>query len=181
MSSTLRYYRDRDGRVRVEFVGGVTPQRVIIAPDVDTAGTYLLDTVERTVVKLSRSTMAMFIGGGCYPRAGDYVIPLSMCRFVAFGGTPFEEASLGERSIEGIQTRGTRFGLVVSASTGRPSGAGESWVSPELQLVVYGRREDPNAGVVDYRLTKITRADPPAALFEVPTDFASHFLFRMGR
>ena len=50
-------------------------------------------------------------------------------------------------------------------------GRGERWVSSELQLVVYGRREDAAAGVVEHRLARITRTDPAAALFEVPADY----------
>jgi len=37
-----RYYRDRAGRVRVDFVGGNTPQRVFITGDADSHVTYLL-------------------------------------------------------------------------------------------------------------------------------------------
>lgn len=182
MSSTRRYYRDRDGRVRVEFVGGVTPQRVIVTSDADTAGAYHLDTVERIVFSpRSRSGAAMFIGGGCsyraYPNTSQFVLPLSMCRHVTYFTRGVEEGSLGERWIEGVQTMGTRFGpeVVLLPSPGTPGG--ENWVSPELQLLVYGRHEDPDAGVIDYRLSKITRTDPPTGLFEVPADYRPERLF----
>src|SRR5688500_7886150 len=33
LRSTVRYYRDRAGRVRVDFVGGMTPQRVLVTAD----------------------------------------------------------------------------------------------------------------------------------------------------
>ena len=174
MSSTRRYYRDRDGRVRVEFVGGVTPQRVLVARDADTAGAYVLDTVERRSTHASRSSMEMFIGSGCtYPgyNTTHFVVPLSMCRHVSYFTRGVEEGSLGERWIEGVQTMGTRFGPEVVLVPSRGTPGGENWVSPELQLLVYGRHEDPDSGVIEHRLSKITRTDPPAALFEVAADY----------
>src|SRR5688572_19300793 len=45
LRSIARYYRDRAGRVRVDFVGGTIPQRVMVRPDADSNVAYLLDTV----------------------------------------------------------------------------------------------------------------------------------------
>jgi hypothetical protein len=50
-------------------------------------------------------------------------------------------------------------------------GLGERWVSPDLKLVVYSRREDSTVGVVEYQLRKINGAEPPGHLFEVPADY----------
>jgi hypothetical protein len=36
---------------------------------------------------------------------------------------------------------------------------------------VYSRRTDPRFGETIYRLTNITRAEPDAALFQVPPDY----------
>jgi hypothetical protein len=47
----------------------------------------------------------------------------------------------------------------------------ESWYSPELQVVVLGKRSDPRLGDMTYRLVNIKRAEPPASLFEVPSDY----------
>jgi hypothetical protein len=47
----------------------------------------------------------------------------------------------------------------------------ERWISPELKLEMYARSEDGEIGVVEYRVTTISRAEPPAALFEVPADY----------
>jgi hypothetical protein len=47
----------------------------------------------------------------------------------------------------------------------------ERWYSPELQVVVLTRRSDPRLGETVYRLVNILRAEPPADLFEVPTDY----------
>ncbi|MDY0964621.1 hypothetical protein [Massilia sp. CFBP9026] len=47
----------------------------------------------------------------------------------------------------------------------------ETWYSPELQVTVYHKRSDPRSGDVVYRLDKLKRGEPPAALFSVPSDY----------
>ena len=47
----------------------------------------------------------------------------------------------------------------------------ERWYSPELQVVVMTRHSDPRYGETTYRLTNISRAEPAAALFQVPSDY----------
>jgi hypothetical protein len=47
----------------------------------------------------------------------------------------------------------------------------ERWLSPELQMVVMTRHNDPRFGETTYRLTNIVRAEPPRSLFEVPPDY----------
>ncbi len=168
MQSTARYYRDGAGRVRVDFIEGMSLQRVFITLEANSRVTYALDTVARTAIKGTRAMFAMMIGGGC--TNNKFVLPLSMTRFVSFMASPLDEESLGQRSLAGVHTTGTRFNMLLPASvTGM--GRGERWVSSELQLMVYGRREDVEVGIVEHRLTKITRAEPPAALFEVPANY----------
>jgi hypothetical protein len=41
----------------------------------------------------------------------------------------------------------------------------ERWESPELKMLIHARSTDPRTGVVEYRLTNIRRAEPPANLF----------------
>ena len=41
----------------------------------------------------------------------------------------------------------------------------------ELGLVMYMRYSDSRSGDVEYELTNVRRADPPADLFVVPTDY----------
>jgi hypothetical protein len=83
--------------------------------------------------------------------------------------------SLGTQVVEGVRAEGTR------TTTTIPAGAignelpiemvAERWYSPELQVVVLTRRTDPRFGETVYRLTNIVRAEPPAALFQIPSDF----------
>ena len=167
LRSTARYYRDRDGRVRVDFVGGKSRGRVIVTLGADSTTAHFLDASARTATKGVRQGLAMIVGGGCF---NWFMLPLSVNRFVGFGGRPLDEEPLGERSMAGVHVTGTRFSTELPIPvTGMA--LDERWVSAELKLVVHGRREDSVIGVVEYQLRKISRTDPPAHLFEVPADY----------
>jgi len=47
----------------------------------------------------------------------------------------------------------------------------ETWYSPELRVTVYHKRSDPRSGDFVYRLDKLKRGEPAAALFSVPADY----------
>jgi hypothetical protein len=165
---TARYYRDRAGHVRVDFVEGMSQERVIITRGADSREAYELDTANRTAFRTVRSHVAMLVGAGC----GDWFnVPVSMNRFVSFRGMPLHEESLGTRSIEGVPVFGTRFNTNPPVTFNGTLLPGERWVSPELKVVVYSRLEDSVVGIVEHHLRKISRTQPPADLFEVPTDY----------
>jgi hypothetical protein len=82
---------------------------------------------------------------------------------------------LGVQTIEGVKAQGKRTVTTLAAGTiGNTAPIEivvETWYSPELQVVVLGKRSDPRVGDMTYRLTQIKRADPPPSLFEVPADY----------
>ena len=47
----------------------------------------------------------------------------------------------------------------------------ERWESPELRMLIYSRSSDPRTGVIEYRLTGLSRAEPPPDLSVVPQDY----------
>ena len=47
----------------------------------------------------------------------------------------------------------------------------EEWYSPELQILLLTESTDPRLGTSTYRVFNITRSEPPAYLFEVPSDY----------
>lgn len=83
--------------------------------------------------------------------------------------------SLGHRMIEGVDAEGTRSTMTIAA--GRIGNelpitvVSERWFSPELKVLVLSRQTDPRFGETTYRLTNISRADPPPDLFQVPGDY----------
>jgi len=95
------------------------------------------------------------------------------------GGIGFDDEGnseqLGKQVIEGLETEGKRTTITIPAGeigNERPIViTNEVWYSPELQTIVYSKRDDPMAGTTIFRLTNIVRAEPDAALFQVPPDY----------
>ena len=93
----------------------------------------------------------------------------------AESGSNTRKESLGTQLIEGIQAEGTRVVETI------PAGAigndtpieiiSETWVSPELGVIVKSIHSDPRSGDNVYRLTNIRRAEPDPSLFQVPPNY----------
>jgi len=82
---------------------------------------------------------------------------------------------LAKQMVEGVECEGTR------AVTTMPAGAignerpidtvNESWFSQELKLMIMSKRSDPRFGETTYRLTNISRSEPDASLFQIPSEY----------
>jgi hypothetical protein len=83
--------------------------------------------------------------------------------------------SLGQQTIEGVTAEGTRSVVTIPAGrigNDRPIEiVSERWYAPQLQVVVLSRHSDPRFGETTYRLTNLSRDEPDAAAFAVPSDF----------
>ena len=82
---------------------------------------------------------------------------------------------LGSQTMEGVYVTGVRTTRTIPAGqigNEKPiSIVTEVWTSPDLKTVVYSKRSDPRMGEQTFRLTGITRSEPDASLFSVPSDF----------
>ena len=82
---------------------------------------------------------------------------------------------LGTRQIEGVTVNGTRRTETIPVGrigNDRPIViTDERWDSPDLKVLVSSQHHDPRTGDVEYRLTNISRAEPPPHLFAVPADY----------
>ena len=82
---------------------------------------------------------------------------------------------LEARQFDGVTAEGTRTTITIPAGeigNEQPIQiVDERWYSPELQVVVMTRHSDPRYGETTYRLTNISRAEPAATLFQVPSDY----------
>jgi hypothetical protein len=168
-------YRDRDGRTRHEhratdagrlMRGGQT----ITIDDVVAGVHYVLDPEAKTAQRMPRWN----------GRPQPDRVPGQPANRI--GATSSDEGrpapareSLGTKTIEGLESEGTRTTVIVPAGD-----AGnqipieivtERWVSRELQVPVLMRLADPRVGERVYRLTGISRGEPPAQLFVVPPEF----------
>lgn len=83
--------------------------------------------------------------------------------------------SLGKQTIEGVEAEGTRTTITIPAGeigNEQPIQiVSERWYSPELQVVIMSKHNDPLVGETVYRLTNIVRSEPSRTLFEVPGDY----------
>ncbi len=83
--------------------------------------------------------------------------------------------NLGQQNIEGVNATGTRTTSTIAAGAiGNLQPiqvVSEQWFSPDLQVLVMTRHNDPRSGETTYRLQSIVRADPDRSLFTVPPDY----------
>jgi hypothetical protein len=83
--------------------------------------------------------------------------------------------ALGRQLIEGVPADGTRTTMTIPAGqigNDQPIHiVTETWYSPELQTMVLSKRSDPRSGETIFRLTNISRAEPPRTMFDVPVDY----------
>ena len=154
---------------------------------------YVLDPVARTARRSIR-------GIEWFPRAATYAVTAGTLRTsagttqgvalvrqynrtaaAAAQGAPIPvdvrptEEALGTRQVEGVKATGRRTTTVIPAGrigNDRPIQIiDEQWESPELNLLLSSRFSDPRTGVVEYRLTNISRTEPRADLFAVPAGY----------
>jgi len=181
--------RDSQGRVRREqravVVGPLVAQAtepIVTITDPASGVFTTLDAERKVAIRSQRPpdrplrTAGASVGGGIGVGGGEPAPlppPPLRAQPVPQGETRTE--SLGTMEIEGVRAEGTRVTVTI------PAGAignhlpiavvTERWYSPELQVVVQTRRSDPRTGETVYRLTNISRAEPPPDLFQIPTDY----------
>jgi len=184
-SSTVRVYRDSEGRTRREqslrTLNGLAPNanlpEVVFINDPVAGANYALNPTEKTA---SRS--AWMLRG----RQENSAQPTPQPRTQNPGGPGrgfgprrandnVKTESLGKQTIEGVVAEGTRTTMTIPA--GRIGNeqpiqvVTETWYSSELQTVVLQKRADPRNGETVTRLANVTRADPSRTLFEVPAEY----------
>jgi hypothetical protein len=155
---------------------------------------YMLDPTTRSARRAPRAVQWL---GGVQWLARDAQLTVGRDDQLAVGGVSFRpyfraaagasqggpvpsdikptEEQLGTRQVEGVKATGRRTTTVIPAGrigNDRPIQiTDEQWESPELNLLLSSRFSDPRTGVVEYRLTNISRAEPRADLFAVPAGY----------
>jgi hypothetical protein len=83
--------------------------------------------------------------------------------------------NLRQQNIEGVAATGTRATTTIAAGAiGNLQPiqvVSEEWYSPDLQVLVMTKHNDPRTGETTYRLQSIVRAEPDRSLFTVPPDY----------
>ena len=162
-------YRDSAGRVRQEMnmtglrwlTGAQQATHALFINDPVAGYHYVVDANSKTVDRMPLpSTDAVRRRGARPPRTGEQVAT----------------ESLGAQVIEGVNAEGTRITRTIAAGAegnDKPIQiVTERWVSQDLQTVVLFKHSDPWMGETTMRLTSISRNEPAASLFAVPSDYA---------
>ena len=189
--STGMVARDSYGRVRREqqlaTVGPLVPNgdaRMVTISDPVARVHYSLDPVRKVAMR-SRAPRPGLVGPPISTKviepedAGGPGVRGLRGVGVSVAGVPeltdVQTEQLGTKEYEGVLAEGTRTTATLPAGAignVRPIEIiSERWYSTELRVVVFSRRADPRFGEKIYRLTNITRAEPDAALFQVPADY----------
>jgi hypothetical protein len=82
---------------------------------------------------------------------------------------------LGKQNMEGVVVTGTRTTVTIpegEIGNDRPIvSVSERWYSPDLQMVIYSKTNDPQFGESVYRVSNLKVGEPDASLFKIPAEF----------
>ncbi len=85
------------------------------------------------------------------------------------------ENDLGTQNVNGVNAQGKSVTHTVPAGAmgnAQPIvSTSETWYSPDLQIPISAKNNDPRFGQSTYALTNIQRGEPAASLFQVPSDY----------
>lgn len=185
-----KFYRDRAGRIRREqTILGLAARNpsmqatrvVTIDPTPEDAFVYTLDPIARTARRAPRASgvIPVELAGAIFALSTGRMSLINQVLLIPQVGTGASgrqaDEALGTHEIEGVRATGRRTTNTIPAGqigNDRPIEiTDERWESLELKLLVYSRFSDPRTGVVEYKLTQISRAEPASDLFAVPTDY----------
>ena len=180
-TQTTHVARDSQGRTRREDAlptppgapAEAQPRTIIFINDPVSQVTYILEP-DHTARKLPLpSATAAQSSPGVAVRSG--VFTQAVPAPTAIGRNQANTESLGSQILEGVQAEGARTTTTIPAGqVGNDQPiviTDERWYSPDLKTVVMTKHSDPRYGDTTYQLTNIQRTEPPASLFEVPSDY----------
>ncbi|HEX3684912.1 MAG TPA: hypothetical protein VHU83_20410 [Bryobacteraceae bacterium] len=166
--------RDSEGRTYIQHTinGGPLaqngPVKIVFLSDPVAGYSYVLDPNTKTATRRALRTPSE---GAHPPEPGD--------NFAGKQGGPAAanrvETDLGTQSINGVTAQGKSITHTIPAGemgNAKPiTSTSETWYSSDLQIPVMAKHSDPRSGSSVYTLTNIQRGDPPASLFQVPSDY----------
>lgn len=189
--STTKMYRDSEGRTRTErsmaAPGANAAEGPVIIEISDPVAHvhYMLNTTNKTAHKqtvappesrraLNASTTRT---SPFFTSTGSVSAPSAPARETASAERPKTTSEkLGSDTIEGLLVEGTRRTTTWPAGSmmgnDRPvSEVRETWMSPELKIVVLSKNSGPRSGEQTQKLVNISRTEPDASLFQPPADY----------
>ncbi len=165
-------YRDSQGRVRREMtVDASTPatasvkHTIIMINDPVSGKRYMLDPANKT----AREMPSPPHGPDDHPdRPAGEALKKMLSKDV-------QRDQLGTKTIEGYPATGERVTRTIAAGeigNEKPiEVVTERWFSTDMQLPVLVVHTDPLMGTATTKVTSVTRGEPDASLFQVPSDY----------
>jgi hypothetical protein len=173
-------YRDSQGRVRREVPfklvtpsTGATQGTMVIIMDPVAGKRYVLNPQNKTAHEMPLHPPKPPAGA-----SGDQITVATGVGTEA-AGVKLDESvnteSLGTKNILGLPAQGTRVTRTIPAgqigNTKAISVVTERWMSNDLQIPLTTSHSDPMMGTMTMTVTSITRGEPDASLFQVPSDY----------
>jgi hypothetical protein len=197
-TETSQYYRDSQGRTRIE--PGAPDSGTVMIQDPVGGFTVMLNPAAKTAQKMPAPPMPRVLaglgpsGGAVRTRVqvrdgapGEVFVAQSAAGPVTAGqvtgiavngdGPARQPATedLGAQTFSGTTVTGSRTTLTIAAGEIGNDRAiqvvSETWYSSDLQMVVKSSNTDPRFGNTTFELTNINRAEPDPSLFRIPTDY----------
>ena len=167
-TTTGHVARDNDGRTYSQetltggFFGQNGPTTLVFLSDPVAGYSYVLNT--STKVARRRPLKQFPAGDGPGPREHNRPPNPNVVT-----------TDLGTQVVNGVNAHGKSTTHTIAAGAmgnAQPLvSTSETWYSPDLQVIVASKRNDPLSGQTNYALTNIQRTAPNAALFQVPSDY----------
>jgi hypothetical protein len=198
-SLSTKIYRDSLGRTRTErplfrgmAIAASNPDAPIVVEIIDPVAQvkYTLDTINKVAHRqqlppapdranrvTARSQTGAVGATGSIGAAvgGGGPAPLSAGQVPATERPEHTTEKLGTQTIEGLLVEGTRNTTTFptgARGNDRPiSTVNETWMSPDLKMMILSKSTDPQSGEHTQKLTNVSRAEPSPDLFQPPPEY----------
>jgi hypothetical protein len=133
------------------------------------------DTIAATTPGGSGSATFAINGGAFGNRLGAATTPNATGKMIDPARPQMTTEKLASQTIEGVLVEGTRNTMtwpVGAQGNDRPiTRTDETWMSPELKVVILHQTNDPRSGEQTQKLINIDRSEPDPSLFQPPPDY----------
>jgi hypothetical protein len=173
-TTTNNVARDSKGRVRREesLPGAGANQEaphLVLIEDVVAGDHITLDSNAKTATKLTaqnakKEAETITLRYGVYSLAMPALEPDNATA-----------TDLGTQTVEGVIAKGTKITRTIPAGElGNDLPiviTSETWISPDLKVIVMSKSNDPRIGETTYKLANLSRTEPDRSLFQIPADY----------
>lgn len=192
-----KYYRDAEGRTRIEREGGATiiisdpvagfsaemstanktaHKMMVMKSSVRTGSVEAVHAERLDKLKAEMSAGKPLViappgaGGAVFSRGETFTITKDMAE-----GQRMPTEDLGTQIVNGVPAQGTRSTITIPVgqigNDREIKVVSERWFSNDLQMLIKSSNNDPRFGETTYQLTNIVQGAQDPSLFQIPADF----------